>query len=284
VPSAILALVEIVRELGGPTLPVDLPTMGLVWACTTLPLALLVLALHRALATQRGPSTPPEVAQALEAVARAEAMAQRSFQAQAQLHAALQAQGAPPVPVDMVPRRTARRITLLACALVALFLLTAGALAVVFTGPAAAPRAEHAHAGVAVWVEGGQLDLPGAVLGQAHRAAPAAHTDPGPSPGVLHLGAVPGTTLGEALRQAAGIEVGEDSITLPAAHGGSTHVANATHALRLFVAREGQAWAEQRPIAGFVLRDHDRLLLTFGDARGAALEVQWASVPDRFPP
>lgn len=285
-PSVFVAGFEVSRELSGPAAPVPLATLALLWLFTTLPTAALVLAMRRSLARQRGPAPPPEVAAAIEAVSRAEAFAARSFQAQAQLHAVVQAQGAPAAPADMVPRTTARRTTLLACGLVALFLISVGAFGAVFSGPAAAPRFDHTHAAFAVWVEGQQVPFTDPAFDLTLRGVQRAHLRVGDGyPGILHLEGKPGLTLAAAFKDAMGATLAEDTLTLDeAVHGGKTFQENATHRLRLLVAGGSGDWAEVKPVTSFVPRDHDRLLISFGDERGAALAAQEASVPTRLPP
>jgi hypothetical protein len=284
-PSMLAAVLEVSRELGGPAAPVGAATLALLWLFTTLPMAAMAVGL-RGLAARAGGGSPPEVQAALEAVARAEQVAARSAQAQAQLQALLLERSAPQDPGDKVPRGAARRSALLAAGLGAVFVLAAVGLAGVFAGPAAAPRAVHIHPAFAVFADGARVGYDDPAFDLTQRRVLRAHLHTGDGyPGVMHIEGGPGLTLAAFFRDGLGAELTEQRLVLDeVVHGGARYEENTTHRLRLFVQPAGGTWAEVKPIVGYVPRDHDRLLVSFGDERGAALEAQKAAVPSRFPP
>lgn len=286
-PSMLVALFEVSRELGGPAAPVDVGVLAVLWAFTTLPLAAFALGLRRTLARGSGPGAPPEIQAALEAVVRAEQLASRAWTSQARLDALVrQGAQAAAVPPDMVPRAAARRTTLLACGLVAVFLLAAGALGAVFTAPVEG-RPVHIHAAFAVWADGEHVEFTDPAFDLARRGVVRAHLHVADGyPGILHIEGKPGLTLGEFFRDAVGATLTEEGLVLDVeVHGGRSYQENETHRLRLLVAPGGgEGWSEVKPVASFVPRDGDRILLSFGAERGAALAAQEASVPTRFPP
>lgn len=284
-PSLLVALLEVLRELGAWVPQVAAETLALLWLFTTLP-ALFVLWGLRAAASQPGGEGGADLGKALDAIARAEQVAVNAGQTQALVEALLRERAERGAAEGSVPRAAARRSAVLAAVVTAGFLLAAGGLAYAFVTAPAPPRPVHIHPAFAVFAEGERIAFEDPAFDLAARGTPRAHLHVNDTwPGIFHLEGPPGVTLAEAFDWGLASTLTEDALVLDGAvHGGRAFREDATHRVRLFVAPAGgDAWREVKPVTTYVPQDHDRLLLSFGNSWGPALDAERATVPARFP-
>ena len=198
--------------------------------------------------------------------------------AQADARAATAAPG-PAAP----PARKVGRAALVAM-LIASFLVASGGLAYAFLqvpeeNVPSTTGLFHVHATFAVYVHGERLNYshPAFDLSERGYLRSHLHVD---DPDVMHVEIVRGQTLGDFLELATATRLEKGALILDdLVHGGARHETGPEGTLRVFVAHDkGDAWEELDDAPGYVIRDGDRFLVTYGNAPAEELAAQQASV------
>lgn len=286
-PTLLVLGLEIVRELGYALPPVDLAVVAFLWAITTLPLILLAIGLARQ--APPGAGSVEDVKAAMEAVSRAERVAVANAQSVARIEQLLaqQAAGAPgsgggaaaATAVPAIARVSRGRLAM--AAVVVLAILVTGGFAYTIARVATTPDEVHIHPTFAVYVDGERIDFTSPLFDLAARGVLSAHLH-APDGATMHVEGQPGQTLGEFFRDALAANLTDTRLQLDnLVHEGRILNDGKGGDLRLHVAGRDEPWREVVDVDGYVPRDGDRILLTFGKPTPEDLEAQKASLPAR---
>lgn len=142
----------------------------------------------------------------------------------------------------------------------------------------------HLHATFAVFANGERINFTDPAFDLQSSGYLRAHMH-NPDPASMHIEGEPGLTLSEFFQLALASEISRDSMTLhPEVHGGVTYTSEGNQTLRVFVAPNGgNQWTQLPHVSDYVMRDLDRILITYGNASGEELAAQFATVPTEFP-
>ncbi|HSG50043.1 MAG TPA: hypothetical protein VLA43_19620 [Longimicrobiales bacterium] len=296
VPTFLVMLLFVLGELGAGVPRVSTGVLLYAWLFSTVPLALLAVGVRSLSVRLRGEGLEMDMARTSHAITWAEGTVERARllleEADALLEQRIRAREA----LDAAPgadakeekgRRRGSRTGVgrgVAVAAVVVLVALAGAAGWALNGLPEAPEQVHLHAAFAVYVDGERVEFTDPYFDLGRSGFLRAHLH-APDQDIMHVEGEPGLTLEEFFRLSLRAELDQGALRLDEeVHGGLTVVDNATHPLRLFVAPDGGgAWSQVLHVPGYVMHDRDRILLTYGNATGAELEAQFASVSRSFP-
>ncbi len=263
-PSILLAIWETLRELTGNSWGLSFATAIALWTATTIPLVLFAFSIAK-MRPQTSMDALPELARALEAVSRAEAVAERQLEVLRQMPIA-----------DEAPRRV-RHVWPLAIGAI-LLVASVGLAAPTLLGQSyEAPVHIHASAVMVIGHERARFVHPELDLSARGNLHNHLHM---PDDTTFHIEGQPGANLRDVLDGALGVSFEFSTLTLDSVlHPGLVFQANASTPLRTFVAHAGSdTWSE---VAGpsYVPRDGDRILITYGPLTESELAEYQAKVP-----
>ncbi len=142
----------------------------------------------------------------------------------------------------------------------------------------------HLHAAFAVFVEGERVNFTDPAFDLQNSGFLRAHMH-NPDQDSMHIEGAPGLTLSEFFWLSLGSELHQGRLRLNVpVHDGVVYEDSENMTLRVFVAPNGSHnWARLPHIDGYVMRDHDRILVTYGNAEGDALLAELSAVATTFP-